>query len=142
MAVEDKDANALDALIAAVDNVQIRPENEVERTIYEDELPIEMPSPKAYYVVVCGRKTGVFTNWLEASQLVTGYKNNAHERYKSWSDARKRWKEDCLAGTVEGRLSDRSIIGKVVERPKPVDGPTTPQEHPPASRPASIKSEV
>lgn len=45
-----------------------------------------MASKKRYYVVLVGRKQGIFTTWEETEQYVKGYKGSKFKAFKTMEE--------------------------------------------------------
>ncbi|KAF8871838.1 hypothetical protein BD779DRAFT_1477913 [Infundibulicybe gibba] len=79
-----------------------------------------------FYVVVVGRRTGIFRDWDTAKPFVAGVSNNQHKSFSTIVDAREYWDDYCRANHTHGP-------------PQAVPSPYgTPQNLSPSSSPPTI----
>lgn len=68
---------------------------------------------KVVYVVVCGKKPGVYTSWLEAAKSVTGFSTSIYKGYTTEADAYSAYRRAVARGAVS---SEPLTAGRTISR--------------------------
>ncbi|KAF8881351.1 hypothetical protein BD779DRAFT_1675491 [Infundibulicybe gibba] len=82
-----------------------------------------------FYVIVMGRRTGIFRSWEAARPFVAGVSNNQHKSFSTIVDAREYWDDYC-------RANHTHVPPQAVPSPY-----STPQNLSPSSSPPTLPNQ-
>jgi hypothetical protein len=68
--------------------------------------------PRVAYVVVRGRKPGIYYSWSECNAQVSGFSGNSYMGYNNEGDAEKAWEEYLLNNPLTLQPNDNLVSGR------------------------------